>query len=91
MSTSRPDVAAAISALVAALQQQKEPELEPGVRIMLTATEAAEALRCSKSLVYKLTRDGLLPSVKIGQRRLYAAEEINAFLAAGGTSASTET
>lgn len=87
MSTPDPKVAAAIAALITALQKQREPEHEPGVRIMLDATEVAAALRCSRSLVYSMARDGRLPSVKIGRRRLYAADEVNAFLSAGGTSA----
>ncbi|MCH9736499.1 MAG: helix-turn-helix domain-containing protein [Actinomycetia bacterium] len=85
---STPDVAAAIAALVAALQQPAPaPEPADTVQTMLTVAEAAEVLRCSKSMVYALTREGRLPSVKIGQRRLYAAKEVDAFLSGGGTAA----
>lgn len=35
---------------------------------ILTAQEAAERLRCSAALVYKLSQLGQLPSVRIGRK-----------------------
>lgn len=86
MRTNEADVAAAIAGLVAALHKP-EPVSEPPVQTMFTIAEATEALRCSKSLVYSLTREGRLPGVRVGRRRLYAAKAIDAFLAEGGTAA----
>ena len=80
-----PEVAAALAVLVAALQKPATaPEPEPGVQKMLTTEEAAEVLRCSVSHVYGLSREGRLPSVRVGRRRLYPAAGVDEFLAAGG-------
>jgi excisionase family DNA binding protein len=38
--------------------------------VLLRVTEAAQALRLSRSLVYELIRSGRLRSVKVGSRRL---------------------
>ncbi|MGB0973262.1 MAG: protein kinase domain-containing protein, partial [Mycobacterium sp.] len=59
MRTNEADVAAAIAGLVAALHKP-EPVSEPPVQTMFTIAEATEALHCSKSLVYSLTREGRL-------------------------------
>jgi excisionase family DNA binding protein len=56
-------VAAAASALIAALQTQ-------------TAREPAEYLRCSESLIYAQMRDRRLRGVTIGRRRLIPMSEI---------------
>lgn len=68
-------VAAAVAALIAALQAT-EPDTEPAPQTMLTVREAAEALRCSESLIYTMLKDGRVRGVRIGRRRLIALAEI---------------
>jgi excisionase family DNA binding protein len=73
--TSPDPVAAAIAALVTALQAtQSVPEPPP--QQMLTVAETAEYLRCSESLIYAQLKDGRLRGVRIGRRRLISMTEI---------------
>lgn len=68
-------VAAAITALIAALQAA-QPAQEPGPQVMLTVKEAAGHLRCSESHVYSMLKSGALRGVRIGRRRLISMAEI---------------
>ena len=52
----------------------------------LTATEAADYLRCSASRVRKLTMLGDLPAHHDGGRVLYRREDLDDFVAHGGAS-----
>ncbi len=85
MSTPTSDLAAALAALLAAAQTApaQTPPAEQ-VPQMLTVEEAAERLRCSKTLVYAMLGDGRLPSVKVGRRRLLRAADVAQFVARGG-------
>ncbi|SLJ24000.1 DNA-binding protein [Mycobacteroides abscessus subsp. abscessus] len=69
-------VAAALAALVTALQASTAAATEPVPQQMLTVAEAAECLRCSKSLIYAQLKDGRLKGVRIGRRRLISMSEI---------------
>ena len=40
----------------------------------LTIPEVAEVLRISRNLVYQLVAEGVLPSVRLGRRRLVPRE-----------------
>ncbi|MEC4612862.1 helix-turn-helix domain-containing protein [Tsukamurella tyrosinosolvens] len=81
MNTTNPELAAAIAALIAAVQQPSPSPSAPGVPQMLTAAEAAEGLRVSKSTVYHLINNGALRSVKIGRRRLIPAASLQDLVA----------
>lgn len=88
MSTPNPDLAAAFAALLAAAQAAPAPT-PPAEQVpqMLTVGEAAEMLRCSKTLVYGMLGDGRLPSVKVGRRRLVRAADVARFVSRGGAAA----
>lgn len=73
--TSSEPVAAALAALVAALQAAPPVPADAPVK-MLTVKESAELLRCSESLIYTMLTDGRLRGVRIGRRRLIALSEI---------------
>jgi excisionase family DNA binding protein len=47
---------------------------------LLNVTEAAQHLRCSKSLVYKLSERRDLRHFKVGNRLLFDPDDLNAFL-----------
>ena len=49
--------------------------------MLLTGRQAAEAMNVSPSLVYKLTRRGTLPAVRIGRAVRYRVEDLQAFAA----------
>ncbi|MCH9732807.1 MAG: helix-turn-helix domain-containing protein [Actinomycetia bacterium] len=83
MSTTSSDLAAAFAALLAAAQTA--PAEQPSeVPTLLNVEEAAEMLRCSKTLLYTMLGDGRLPSVKVGRRRLVRAADVAQFVARGG-------
>jgi excisionase family DNA binding protein len=49
------------------------------------ANEVAEYCRLSLPRVYELTRSGVIPSIRVGERQLrYDPKAINAWLAASG-------
>lgn len=50
----------------------------------LSATEAAERLRCPVSRIRKLTMQGALDVRRDGARVLYRADDLDAFVEAGG-------
>jgi excisionase family DNA binding protein len=50
--------------------------------LLLTAEEAAQALRVGRSKVYELMRSGVLRSVKIGGSRRISATALTEFVAA---------
>lgn len=50
-------------------------------RLALSPAEAAELLGITKPTLYKFLRDGRLPSLKMGTRRLIRRESLDAFLA----------
>lgn len=54
-----------------------EPEPE---RRMLTSDEAMERLRCKRSKLYNLRREGKLKAVTLGQTLLFDPDEIDALL-----------
>jgi len=51
------------------------------VTLLLTAEEAAQALRVGRSKVYELMRSGVLRSVKIGGSRRISATALAEFVA----------
>lgn len=53
---------------------------EPYKRLAYSITETAEALGCSRGLVYKLIEQGQLKVAKIGRLRRITAAEIERFL-----------
>lgn len=53
------------------LRQPSEiPTADPDGKLLLTVTEAAEALSIGRSLTYQLVQSGDLPSLKLGRRLL---------------------
>jgi excisionase family DNA binding protein len=56
----------------------------PAVRL-LTADDLAERWQVPKSHIYRLTREGKLPTVRLGRYYRYAARQVEEFEAAGGT------
>jgi excisionase family DNA binding protein len=52
---------------------------------LLTAEQVAERFQIPRSHVYRLTREGRLPCVKLGRYRRYRIAEIESFEADGGT------
>ena len=57
---------------------------------LLTADQVAERWQVPKAHVYRLTRQGALPTVRLGKYCRYRIEAIEAFEAAGGTEPTTE-
>jgi excisionase family DNA binding protein len=49
---------------------------------LLSVEEAAQRLGLSLWTVYRLARDGSLGSVRIGRRRLFAEQDLEAFVEA---------
>lgn len=49
-------------------------------KILLSVTEAADAVGVCRSKLYELLADGKLESVKIGARRLIPADALEAFV-----------
>ncbi|MFN0088655.1 MAG: helix-turn-helix domain-containing protein [Acidimicrobiales bacterium] len=74
----------ALQGLLSSLQPQREPD--DGIRAVSVA-EAARRLGVSRTTVFKLLREGRLPSVQIGDRRLVSVAAIEAFIEAGGDAA----
>ena len=56
----------------------------PGFPILLTVAEVAELLGWRADTVYRRTKEGHLPCVKIGKRRFFHREKLAAFLLSGG-------
>jgi excisionase family DNA binding protein len=52
---------------------------------LLTAEQLAERWQVKTSQVYRLTREGVLPVVKIGRYYRYSLDAIERFERAGGT------
>ena len=52
---------------------------------LLTAEELAERWQVPKSHVYRLTRDGTVPAVKLGRYYRYRVEAVETFEQGGGT------
>ena len=52
---------------------------------LLTADDLAERWQVPKSHVYRLTREGLIPAVRLGRYYRYRLEDIEKFEAEGGT------
>ena len=56
------------------------------LRPLLTAQQAGRMLNVPTRRIYKMTREGLLPHVKLGCRHLrYSEESLREWIAAGGT------
>ena len=55
--------------------------LPPHLQFLVSCSEAARALGISKSGVYNLLRDGVLPSVRLGGRTLIRAADLEKFVA----------
>lgn len=51
------------------------PENDP-----LTVIEAAALMRCGRTTVFRLLRDGVLPSAKVGRARLIARADVVNYL-----------
>jgi len=54
-----------------------ESNIEP---ILYTVPEAAKLLRISKRTLWKLTKNGLIPCVRIGRRVYYKPNDILEFI-----------
>lgn len=54
---------------------------------LLTADELADRWQVGKAHIYRLTREGLLPCVRIGRYYRYRVASIEAFESAGGVAA----
>jgi excisionase family DNA binding protein len=54
---------------------------------LLTVKEAGDILRLNIFSVYAMARDGRLPTLRLGRRIRFRPEELEAWLAAGGTGA----
>jgi excisionase family DNA binding protein len=52
---------------------------------LLSAAELATRWQVAESQVYRLTRDGRLPRVKLGRYYRYRLDEVEAFERGGGT------
>jgi len=52
------------------------------IRLVCTVSEAAAALRLSRSVVYELIRSGQLQTVKQGRRRLVPIHALDDYVAA---------
>ena len=52
---------------------------------LLTAEEVATRLVVPKAHVYRLARDGRLPCIELGRYRRFRHEDLDRFLARGGT------
>jgi excisionase family DNA binding protein len=63
---------------------------EQNVRRLLTAEELAERWQVAAGHVYRLTRQGLIPAVKLGRYYRYRASAIHIFEEAGGCCESPE-
>lgn len=48
----------------------------------LTIDEVGRELRCSRSTVFRLLRDGAFPSVKVGRARVIDRTDVDAYVAA---------
>lgn len=57
---------------------------DPGDRRLLTQTQAAEILGCSRMTIFRMTRDGRLPTVEIRAGRLRVPSAALTALAEGG-------
>lgn len=65
---------------------QPTPQDAPSASPWLSATEAAEYLRCALSRVRKLTSTGDLPCERDGRRVLYHRDQLDEYIRAGGAS-----
>lgn len=87
------DVAAAVTALIAAIREQVLAEIAAAASPpspesdqsqgpqLLSLPEAREKLRVSKATLDRLLRQGRLRKVKIGSRAFVPEEEISRFIA----------
>ena len=55
---------------------EKKEELSP----MMTVEEVMGFLRITRQYLFNITRDGKLPSYKLGRRVLYKREEVEQFI-----------
>jgi excisionase family DNA binding protein len=49
--------------------------------LLITVSEAARRLSCSRSLLYEILGDGQIRSVKLGKKRLVEVASLEAFAA----------
>jgi excisionase family DNA binding protein len=49
-------------------------------RLLLTVTEAADALRLSRSKLYELMGAGIVPSIQIGRARRISVDDLRALV-----------
>ena len=71
-----PELAAAITALIAAVANAKPADSQLP-KTLLTVPEAAERLRIGQSSVRELLRRGEIKSLKLGKRRLIPTTEVD--------------
>jgi len=50
----------------------------------LTSREAMAVLKCSKSFLYKATREGRIPALRMGRSLRYSRSVLEALVANGG-------
>ena len=53
---------------------------------LLTPDQLADRWQCQRTHIYRLAREGKLPSVKLGRLYRFRTADIEAFEQAGGTS-----
>lgn len=61
--------------------------VHPNVACLLSADDLAARWQVPRSQVYRLTREGLLPTVRIGRYYRYRLAAVEAFEVAGGVMA----
>ncbi len=59
-----------------------QPTPEPDI---LTAEQVATLLQMNETHIYKLAKDGKIPSFKIGGQRRFSRKALEAWIQAGGT------
>jgi excisionase family DNA binding protein len=60
--------------------QRKEQDSEYGSSILVTVEEASRLLHIGRTTAYELVMLGLVPSVKIGRRRLVVREGLQQYV-----------
>lgn len=61
------------TAVAAAESAPPSPVPSDNAKLLITVTEAADRLSIGRSLAYQLVQTGVLPTVKLGRRRLIPA------------------
>jgi excisionase family DNA binding protein len=63
----------------------------PANSLLLSIAETAEALRVSKSFLYLLAKQNILPTIRIGHRRMIRRSDVQKFIQVGAPGAKVRT